>query len=533
MFIPFFPKGRGLTAGLPGDGSVDPGTGNPGGTPEAPVETQADTVPVTGSFTIEISPNAVTVGENVITSQNGNISLSVFEVAGYDILANVGVEYSDASKTITPTLSGGVYTVEITTVGEVDITYDIQYSDIRIVKEIVTKTEYITDPLVISYSPTVVRINGGDLPARNDNIVVGTFELEGTDLLPLAGTSFTVGTLDVASGIAGDETTFTITPQSADTQINYSIEWTDEGPVSAEPAAGAVESDSTVYFTDETIVTEHLPDTFGDEIAVFTQAGKTFKAHVLKGTKSVIPAEDMFIRALYVPGGSGGGASYAGPAFEAGGGAGSAATIINAFLKAGEAQSCGIQSGASGGTSTGVAGGNTNGGIFLGYSFPGAVGGASLSKNPVNLANIANYGGFTASDKTVTRAPVYGGFRSGESTVSTTDPGWAAGSGGAGAGSPGGDTITAERKAGKGGEGLDISQEFPFYHLKKVSAGGPGSARSKDGEPVFQGDPASTGSGILEPAAPNTGNGGGAGGNSNIDKGNGGSGLIIIKYRIA
>lgn len=257
-------------------------------------------------------------------------------------------------------------------------------------------------------------------------------------------------------------------------------------------------------------------------------------------------AQDAFVDILLV-GGGGAGGYYAG----GGGGGGGVSILSNAYLAAGTYD---VTVGAGGiGDKTSapakISGGASSiRGVFA-FSVAGGGGGGCRS----NGANGASGGG-GAGIYAATRGTYSGGkgipgigFDGGASTNATTDWKGCYGGGGGGAGGPGADG-TKTTLSGNGGAGVSIEL---FGETKWFGGGGGGGASgSRNGYYISKGGSGVGGRGCGpyydnktgqwiqhqgENGKPNTG-GGGGGGSAQSDGfakgGDGGSGIVIIRYAV-
>jgi hypothetical protein len=244
----------------------------------------------------------------------------------------------------------------------------------------------------------------------------------------------------------------------------------------------------------------------------------TYWYHAFRSSGTFTPAMNLSCDYIVVAGGGGGG--------NAGGGAGGLRAVTASSFANGTGYAVTIGAGGSGGTpgvngsnsvfnsttSTGGGGGGVNGGNGLSG---GSGGGASVVGTTVGTAGTGTAGQ---------------GNNGGSG--SAVAPGNYVAAGGGGAGAAGGNTSTLT--CGAGGAGVNTYSSWLSPTGLGVSgfiAGGGGAAgnitTSAGGSGGGgQGDSSSTGNGIA-----NTGSGGGGG--YAVYLGNGGSGLVIVRYTVA
>lgn len=234
---------------------------------------------------------------------------------------------------------------------------------------------------------------------------------------------------------------------------------------------------------------------------------------------------------LVVGGGGGGGRSIGG-----GGGAGAVVYIQNAILSSGRTYSVTVGDGGTAGNPSGKGqnstfgdviaegGGGVQGGYSTGYGLIGGSGGGAAGPDP----GIFNQGGAVGTSSSLGdfEGNIYGnrgghiiGSRTGIGSVHPTS-----GTGGGGAGGAAKD-IDVSIESGNGGIGIqiDITGDNIYYG----GGGGGGGYSIASGTGGLGGG----GSGGGKPGTTNTG-GGGGGGSYNANGGKGGSGIVIIRWKI-
>jgi len=254
--------------------------------------------------------------------------------------------------------------------------------------------------------------------------------------------------------------------------------------------------------------------TSGDyKIHTFTSSG-TFTVNSVSG--------QGFIEALLVAGGGGGGNNGGG-----GGGAGGVLYTTDAIVSA---QSYSITIGA-GGNKTCSGGTNaTQGGNSTAFGLAAVGGGRGGSRSATSAGGAGGSGGGTCSSSAIGGAPTsgqgnYGGYGYGGGCP-------ASGGGGGGAGAIG--EAAGSSNPGNGGVGRYFSQFTSWGESGYFGGGGAGAqtcSNTSDSGGTGGGGDVSSGNGAHGTA--NTGGGGGGGGPQDWGKcaGNGGSGIVIIKYK--
>ena len=262
----------------------------------------------------------------------------------------------------------------------------------------------------------------------------------------------------------------------------------------------------------------------------------TYWYHAFLSSGLFIPQTGLTCSVLQVAGGGGGGATRGG-----GGGAGGA-FVSNTFVST--AQGVIVGAGGGGGASTAGGGGSngTNGTNSQFGSLTAAVGGGFGCGNdgPFTSGSGGSSGGGVLWGGTPGTAVSGQGFIGGSNTVGYTVSGAAGGGGGAGAVG----TSTSTSTAGAGGIGLNTWSTWHTATNTGVSgyiAGGGGGApdgANTAGAGGAGGGGAGGAVAVGSNAVPNTGGGGGGGGRNSASGtpyagGNGGSGLVIIRYPMA
>jgi hypothetical protein len=233
------------------------------------------------------------------------------------------------------------------------------------------------------------------------------------------------------------------------------------------------------------------------------------------------PAGVTTVEYLVVGGGGGGGA---GSGTGAGGGGGGGSVQIGTFsVTPGTSYSYTVGTGGAGGTTPG--GGETDGVVGVDSAFSTVIakgGGQGYKSRSTNSSGFYGKGGSAQSGSTPTTGGSGGNVRDGGG-----NPDQGAGGGGGGAGGVGTDSAsntTDNNRGGAGGPG--VTSDLQNGTIRTYGAGGKGA---DEGRPDFIGTlPGANGTA-------NTGNGGGGGashflgGNAAVG-GNGGSGIVVLKY---
>lgn len=230
-------------------------------------------------------------------------------------------------------------------------------------------------------------------------------------------------------------------------------------------------------------------------------------------SSSVTPASGVLVQYLVVAGGGGGG-------WNRGGGGGGGGFLTSWVRLAAGTHTITVGGGGTGATSSGQSGVNGSNSDLAGVTATGGGGGGGDSSTQWNGKGGGSGGGCQAAGVIVGRPVAGQGYSGG-----TTNSGYALGGGGGGAGSVGSDggapnyglggsgavsTITGSYYAGGGGGGYNAASPGPNGG---IGGGGSGGLITSDGT-----------SGTA-----NTGGGGGGGGAGGYGRGNGGSGIVIVR----
>ncbi len=276
-------------------------------------------------------------------------------------------------------------------------------------------------------------------------------------------------------------------------------------------------------FSDAPVLPEEVVEATGGIVTDYVDDdGVKWREHRFLSTSALTVSKPGLAELFLVAGGGGGGNWRPG----GGGGGGGVLNLGRAVLMRLEQGVWPVAIGAGGsagsGSGTGRHGRSGNDTTFgsLARAYGGGGGGGYYnSLNPYR--NGASGGGgcsgeYSHWDNRTPGTGLEGQGSSGGLGGNLHDGYWASGGGG-GAGGPGGDADGATGVGGSGGSGVpkvSAAGELTF------AAGGAGAGEVAGG---IGGD----GGASSEPGAPNTGNGGGGAGQ------NGGSGIVIIRYRIA
>jgi hypothetical protein len=254
------------------------------------------------------------------------------------------------------------------------------------------------------------------------------------------------------------------------------------------------------------------------------------------GTTSFVPACTGLVDVLVVAGGGGGGSDNAG-----GGGGGGVIYQTGYRVISGNEYTITIGAGGAGSTTNvaGVNGGNSRFGLLTAIGGGGGGGGDGNGAQTPPILDLpgraGGSGGGGASEGNAPGGPgVEGqGYRGGDGV---------GGSGGGGGGSGGrGENALSSTAPGNGGPGTscDITGSIEWY------GGGGGGATENSAAPLTnsglgglggggRGNPGTAVADIGSPGTPNTGGGGGGSSYNGADVlgGNGGSGIVVVRYRI-
>jgi len=304
---------------------------------------------------------------------------------------------------------------------------------------------------------------------------------------------------------------------------------------------GSLQYTGTIYDT-QVYSGMFYPYADGGTITYATIGGVTYRIHAFTDTSPF--ADDTFILpktvecdVLLVAGGGGGGGSGGSGASGAGGGAGGLILELNKTISPG---SYSIDVGRPGlFINPGFDLQGTDGGDTRAFSLTAVGGGGGGSRQAGNAnGRDGGSGGGEGSQGTTTS---YGsgtsgqGNRGGLNGFSGDTGDQNASGGGGGAGGVGGDGLD-NNYSGDGGVGLDMSAYFTTsFGENGYFAGGGGGGRAGTVTNSFGsgglGGGADGGNPAASAATPNTGGGGGGAGGSDRS-GNGGSGIVLIRYRV-
>lgn len=352
------------------------------------------------------------------------------------------------------------------------------------------------------------------------DVLTATARSFGVDLSwPTAGGSPASYELDINGTIinVGNVTSYEKTGLNVGQQYRVKVR-----PVYSDGSTGG-----WTYFKDRT-PTGFNSATGGTETIVsnYNGTGETWKVHKFtsNGTFNVTNAGELF-KLLVVGGGGGGGCSHGG-----GGGAGQFVLNNNTTLSS-QSYSVTIGSGGAKGTSPGVRG--SNGGTSSFGSVATAIGGggggsrsnSGGSSSSVGLSGASGGGGAGCNSSSTTggSATVAGGFSGGNGGCSGAAGGGAGGGGSSSAGGNGGGDGAA---GGSGGNGT--SSNITGSSIGYAGGGGGGAWGYVAGSTN-----SGAGVGCGGSATPNTGSGGNGGCGGGAIGGDGGSGIVIVAYRIA
>lgn len=341
---------------------------------------------------------------------------------------------------------------------------------------------------------------------------------------------------------AGSSTNLSGSDEAGTGQVYDVLRYTELNPEDAS-SAGSLQYTGTIYDTQVYSGIFH-PYAAGGTITDVTIGGITYRVHAFTtvGTSTLVLPETRECDVLLVAGGGGGG-GVTGTGASGGGGAGG--LVFNTY-SALQGQQYSIVVG-DGGTAGGDAlenggnGGNTTG---FGLTAEGGGGGGGSSDGTTWLAGSAGGsggggGGGDASPNGAGGAATQPGTNSGV----TTDAGFAGGAsasnagdcggGGGGAGEVG-DTFQGSDVGNgyniQGGDGLDMSSYFTTAFGDNGWFAGGGGAFARNDNISRAGGLGGGGAGASSGTA-NTG-GGGGGRDAGVVAGAGGSGIVLIRYRI-
>jgi hypothetical protein len=300
----------------------------------------------------------------------------------------------------------------------------------------------------------------------------------------------------------------------------------------------ATGSTFTIYGIKAADTTAIIPTkAFGGDVIV---TDGTYTYHAFKTTGSFIPAISLTADVLVVAGGGGGGSYYYG----GGGGAGGYRSATSVSLTASNSYSAIVGAGGSGGSTT-TPGLNGNASSINSLESAGGGAGGSFLTTPDKLGKSGGSGGggcgVTTSQaggagNTPSTSPSQGNAGG---TGVTDNASYGVGGGGGGATVGGTNASTSTRTAGNGGAGSNAHSSWLSVVGAGVNgylAGGGGGSAQTSGPSVTAGSGGAGGggagvnSGAGIAGIANTG-GGGSGAGGQPDKGgDGGSGIVIVRY---
>ena len=273
----------------------------------------------------------------------------------------------------------------------------------------------------------------------------------------------------------------------------------------------------------------------GGSVSTITENGVSYRVHTFTSSGNLTVQKSGSVEVLVVAGGGGGSGNF----YDDGAGGGGGGLIYRSGYQLTNDQVISVTIGAGGDASTGAQGGNGNNSVFDNLTAIGGGGGAAHRGPGISGGSGGGgSGSFVGDNRNVSGgAGTLGqgnrGGNGGIGDIPINGGGYPGSAGGGGAGQQGfPPTGGGTNEGGKGGDGVQISiNGTPTYY-----AGGGGGVRNGIGG-LGGGGTASFGRGG-SPAGSggvNTG-GGGGGGRANAGEtgvpGPGGSGIVIIRYRI-
>jgi len=334
--------------------------------------------------------------------------------------------------------------------------------------------------------------------------------------------------------------------QSGTGEVHDQLRYTQMNPTDGS-SDGSFQYTGTIYDTQVYSGIFH-PYAAGGTITDVTLGGDTYRIHAFTtvGTSTLVLPETRECDVLLVAGGGGGG-GVTGNGASGGGGAGG--LVFNTFsalqgqqytINVGDGGTAGgdaLENGGNGGNTTGFGltakGGGGGGGSsdvsdWLSGSAGGSGGGAGGGDTPVD--GDSGLGGASTQPGTNSGVTIDAGFAGGGALASSRGD---CGGGGGGAGEVG-DTFQGNNVGNgyniQGGEGLDMSSYFTTaFGDNGYFAGGGGAFARNDNIPRAGGLGGGGAGGSSGTA--NTG-GGGGGRDAGVVAGAGGSGIVLIRYRI-
>jgi hypothetical protein len=281
---------------------------------------------------------------------------------------------------------------------------------------------------------------------------------------------------------------------------------------------------------------QQVSATGGDSVTDITVEGVDYRVHAFTtvGTSSLVVTSGGDVDYLVVAGGGGGGARQ-------GGGGGAGGLLSGALNLAAGSYSITVGGGGNGGTSGGRGSNGSN--STFGSSLTAIGGGGGGGRNTDNAGSSGGSGGGGGGPAAASGSGTAGqGNAGGASNPQLAN----SGGGGGGAGVNGENAFSTPdqtlNKAGDGGDGLDLTSTFGTgFGDSGWFAGGGGGAHFGNtdnsvggngggGDGVASTDPAGSIAG--NPGLANTGGGGGGSLAGTDAGGNGGSGIVLIRYRI-
>jgi hypothetical protein len=288
-------------------------------------------------------------------------------------------------------------------------------------------------------------------------------------------------------------------------------------------------------------------DPVGGTTTDVTIGGQAYRIHAFTtvGTNKfrVSSFSSITIDVLLVAGGGGGG-GVTGTGASGGGGAGGLVLDLNRTVTPGTTYTIVVGGGGAGGGNSRVNGGNGGNTTGFGLTAVGGGGGGGSSDGTTwnagssggsggggggGDANPNGAGGASTQSGTNSGVDIDAGYAGGASSSSAGD----CGGGGGGAGQLGDEFLGVDVGNGyniQGGDGLDMSSYFTTAFGENGYFAGGGGAFARNDNIARAGGLGGGGNGAAN-GSPNTG-GGGGGRDADVSAGNGGSGIVLIRYRI-
>lgn len=269
----------------------------------------------------------------------------------------------------------------------------------------------------------------------------------------------------------------------------------------------------------------------------------TYVYHVFNATDTFVASQPLTATVVSVGGGGGGGWNNAG-----GGGGGEVDISSNISVAAGSSNVVVVGSGGATATSTASSGANGTTSSFASSvtSLGGGGGGTGDASASLRVGQTGGSGGGGSLDNIGGSASGSNTNAGGQGFAVGSGPERYAGGGGGGATAAGGNANTSTRVSGAGGQGYAVANIFSGFNLGAIThlgSGGSGGiyVNGNTGLAGTAGTNAGTGgqqstSGNVNPTSPTPNAGGGGGGGSytgvNSRQGsNGGSGIVIVRYK--